>query len=80
MRAKIQKWGNSLGLRLPKAVTLEAHLAEGDDVDIVTNGSDVVIRPLGTKRYKLAELLRTYPKSSEAAESDWGRSIGPEAW
>lgn len=81
MRAKIQKWGNSLGIRLPKAVTLEAELAEGSEVEIIAEGTNIVIRPSKVKLYQLKDLLANYPKRSKPAkEEDWGKVEGEELW
>ena len=42
---QIAKWGNSLGLRLPKAVAREADVGEGDTVDVSVRNRAIVIRP-----------------------------------
>src|SRR6266850_8511825 len=42
---QVSKWGNSLGLRLPKSVAREAQLDEGDTVDVSVKDGAIVVRP-----------------------------------
>jgi len=80
MRAKIQKWGNSLGIRLPKSVTVEAHLVEGSEVDITAAGGQIVITQASTKTYVLSDLLASYPDRKAPKEEEWGAPVGSEEW
>jgi len=80
MRAKIQKWGNSLGIRLPKSVAIEAHLVEGSEVDITAAGDQILITQAKTKTYVLADLLASYPSIKAPKEEDWGTPVGSEEW
>lgn len=57
MNAKIQKWGNSLALRIPRALAQESHLSQGGTVDMRIVDGKLVIEPQKTPRYELAELL-----------------------
>jgi antitoxin MazE len=58
MKVKISKWGNSLGLRLPKAAVEAAGLAEGSEVDVTVEGRDLRVRqPVRRTRYRLADLV-----------------------
>jgi len=43
MVTKVQKWGNSQGLRLPKQLLEDAHISVGDDVDVTTQDGVIVI-------------------------------------
>ena len=56
MLAKVQKWGNSLALRIPKSYALEAKLEKDSDVEISLEGQ-LVIRPMGTIKQDLVHLL-----------------------
>jgi antitoxin MazE len=82
MVTRIQKWGNSQGLRLPKQVLEEAHLSLGDDVDITVQGGLIVIAPARRVRgsQSLEELVSRIPKDYQAEEIDWGKPVGREAW
>ncbi|PYR78482.1 MAG: AbrB/MazE/SpoVT family DNA-binding domain-containing protein [Acidobacteria bacterium] len=76
---QISKWGNSLGLRLPKSVAREAQLDEGDTVDVSVDNGAIVIRP-SRPRYSLDELVGRINTRNRHRESDWGASIGHEVW
>ena len=56
MRARVSKWGNSLALRLPKAVVESLGIAEGQAVTLRIEGQTVLIRP-PRPHYELAELV-----------------------
>ena len=78
----IQKWGNSQGLRLAKAILQEAQLNVGDEVDISVEKGRIIIEPT-TKvrgRYDLQELLSKMPQEYRVEELDWGEPIGKEVW
>jgi antitoxin MazE len=76
---QIAKWGNSLGLRLPKSVAAEAQVDEGDTVVVsVRNGAIVIRRSRPT--YSLEELVARITPRNRHDESDWGTAAGDEAW
>lgn len=82
MRVKIARWGNSLGLRLPKAVVEATGLKAGADVDLAMEGRDLRLRPvLPVKRYRLedlvAEMKRLGPEN-EPETVEWGPDRGSE--
>jgi len=76
---QVSRWGNSLGLRLPKAVAREAQLDEGDTVEVSVDNGAIVIRP-SRPRYSLDELVRRITQKNRHGESDWGGPLGDEAW
>ena len=82
MSTKIQKWGNSQGLRLAKNVLEDARLGIGDEVDVMVQDGVIIIAP--TKkirgRYRIEELMAQIPKDYQASEVDWGEPVGKEAW
>ncbi|HBA55563.1 AbrB/MazE/SpoVT family DNA-binding domain-containing protein [Syntrophorhabdus aromaticivorans] len=82
MITKIQKWGNSQGLRLAKQVLEDAHIAVGDDVDVEVKDGLIVIAPARRIRGKrsLQELVSRIPKGYKAKEIDWGEPVGQEVW
>ncbi len=79
MTTRIAKWGNSLGLRLPKSVTQEAQLDEGDKVDVSVRAGAIVIRP-SRPTYSLEELVSRITAANRHDESDWGAPQGRETW
>ena len=79
MTTRIAKWGNSLGLRLPKSVTQEARLDEGDKVDVSVRAGAIVIRP-SRPTYSLEELVSRITAANRHDESDCGAPQGRETW
>ncbi len=83
MVTKVQKWGNSQGLRLAKHVLEEIHLSVGDPVDVSTRDGLIVITPINRSargRLSLQELISRIPKNYKPREAEWGRPVGSEAW
>jgi antitoxin MazE len=82
MVTKIQKWGNSQGLRLGKQVLEDARIAVGDSVDVAARDGVIVIAPLKRIRGKqsLQDLVSRIPRNYKTREIDWGKPRGREAW
>ena len=76
--AKVQKWGNSLAVRIPRAAVEQAALKEGSPVDVIVENGDVIVRPRRRKRYRLQELLKECKPSQLHGETDWGAPMGRE--
>ena len=79
MRARIAKWGNSLGVRIPKAVAKEVGLDEGTDVEIKVSGRNLVLAP-AHRQYSLDELVGEITVKNRHSETDWGEPVGKENW
>ena len=80
MQTRIQKWGNSLGLRIPKAFAEQAGVEAGSAVDLALEDGDLVIRPTRAPKYDLAALLRGITDENVHAEVETGRPVGREVW
>lgn len=80
MSLRIQKWGNSQGLRLPKQALDLAGIAIGDAVEIEVSDHQIVIKKAVRARYDLAELVAQIPKGYKAHEVAFGPPSGREAW
>ena len=82
MLAKVQKWGNSQGLRFPKALLEEARVNVGDEVRVSVRGRKIIIEPVEKVRgkYDLKELVSRMPKNYRVEEVEWGAPVGKEAW
>ena len=82
MHTKIQKWGNSQGLRLAKNLLEDARLDVGDEVDVAVRDGTIVIAPCRQirGRYRLEDLVAQIPEDYQASEVDWGEPSGREAW
>ena len=80
MNTTVQKWGNSLALRIPRSVAQESHLHQGSMVDIALIAGKIVVKPKRQRQYTLAQLLRGVTKRNRHAALDWGGRVGQEAW
>ncbi|MDH4466595.1 MAG: AbrB/MazE/SpoVT family DNA-binding domain-containing protein [Bacteriovoracaceae bacterium] len=78
MTAKIQKWGNSLGVRIPKAIIEQASLCENAEVTVEHKNGAIMIFPVKT-RYVLNDLLEKITKKNLHSEDDF-TSEGNEVW
>jgi antitoxin MazE len=78
MLTRIQKWGNSLGLRIPKSHAEEVGVEPGSTVDVSTRDGEIIVRPVRRRRYTLAALLRKVTPKNLHEEVDWGESTGRE--
>ena len=80
MRVQIQKWGNSLALRIPKPFAEEAEVREGTVVDLSLTGGKLVAVPDIKRRVTLRQLLSRVTKDNLHKEVDFGSAAGREAW
>jgi antitoxin MazE len=80
MRTKIQRWGNSLGLRIPKTFAVEVGVEAGSEVEIVVQEGEIVVRPGVSPRYELDALLREVTAENLHREVLTGAPVGREAW
>lgn len=80
MITKIQKWGNSLGLRIPKSLAQDAQVQPGTEVDLSVQEGQLVIRPLKRSAYKLDDLLIGVRPENLHGEQDTGPAVGKEVW
>jgi len=82
MLAKIQKWGNSQGLRLTKNLLADARIDVGDEVEVVVKEGSIIISPRKKERgrYNLKDLVARIPADYQADEVEWGEPVGKEVW
>jgi antitoxin MazE len=79
MRTQIQKWGNSLALRIPKSFATESHIEAGSVVDLSITEGKLIVIPVSEPTYTLDELLAGVTKDNLHAEVDTGSPTGKEA-
>ena len=80
MLTKIQKWGNSLALRIPKAFALDAQLENDSFVEISIVEGQIVIKPVTTPSWTLEDLLADVNENNIHSEIDTGSPVGNEVW
>jgi len=79
LQLQIGKWGNSLGIRLPKSILDILQLSEKDKVKCSIVNGKLILEPVITrKQYALADLLSQVDESGQ--EVDWGKPEGEEVW
>ena len=79
MVTSIQRWGNSLAVRIPKAFAAQAKLSEDSDVEISLDGDTIVISP-ARREWQLDELVKRITPANRHREADWGSKSGKETW
>ena len=77
MQVQVARWGNSLGLRLPKDIAEKVGLQAGSRVEIAAENGRVVISP-AQPRYVLADLLKGMTPDAMHEAFDWGPDVGRE--
>ncbi len=80
MQVRIAKWGNSLAVRLPKAIAEDLGLIEGQAVDVAIEGGAVKLKPSAT-RVRLSDLVAEAKRLGPAAHPEivpWGGDVGAE--
>jgi antitoxin MazE len=87
MQTSVVKWGNSHGIRLPKAFLKSINIVENDHVDVTLDKNKIIIKKLETKKRKKLEqrLFEFYGENFEMVvepqkEYNWGKSVGKEVW
>ena len=75
MAVTLQKWGNSIGVRLPKPMLEQVGLKEGAQVEVLVEGDHLVLR---RQRLKLADLLARCEPGNRPDPIEWGPPAGRE--
>lgn len=80
MRSRVQRWGNSLALRIPRAFAVETSMDHGSEVELTLEDGRLVVTPLTEQVYSLAELLALVRPENLHSEIDTGPPMGNEVW
>jgi antitoxin MazE len=80
MKARIQKWGNSLALRIPKALAIETGLDQDALVDVALVDGKLIVTPLVAHPMTLEQLLAGITEANLHREQDTGLAVGNEVW
>ena len=78
MRVKVQAWGNSLGLRIPKAYATELGVQAGTEMEVNIDAGALRAEP--APEIQLHALLSQITDANQPGETDWGEPRGGEAW
>ena len=82
MIKRIQRWGNSQGLRVSKDLLAEAGIEVGDPVQVAEHDGTLVITPVRRVRgaLDLERLVESIPRGATPGEVEWGAPEGDEVW
>lgn len=80
MKTRIQKWGNSLALRIPKSFAEEVGFQRETSVEVSLADGKLVITPLAKPKQTLRQLLTRITKDNLHHEVDTGSAVGNETW
>ncbi|NLL89695.1 MAG: AbrB/MazE/SpoVT family DNA-binding domain-containing protein [Dehalococcoidales bacterium] len=80
MISRVQKWGNSLALRIPSAFAKEIGLQNETSVDLKQVEGKLVITPLAETDTALEKLLANITEENRHSEIDTGYAVGKEIW
>lgn len=78
MKSTVQKWGNSLAIRIPKSFATEIDLYQGAEIDLVLFENKIQIEPIKKKKITLDELLSQVTEENIHSEVDTGTPVGKE--
>lgn len=76
MLSTVSKWGNSLGVRIPRAMAEQMDISEGESVELILENNHLLIQ----KVYQLKNLLEQVTPDNVHSEIDVGVPIGKETW
>jgi antitoxin MazE len=79
MRTRIQKWGNSLAVRIPRSIAADSRLAEGAEVEMVLEGGEIRLKPV-LQKYDVETLVAGITPRNLHQEVDTGAPRGNEVW
>ena len=77
MKVQVQKWGNSLALRIPKSFAVETNISQNSTVELTVKNGQINLKPINTEP-TLEELLESITSENLHAEIDFGKAEGAE--
>ncbi len=80
MLTKVQKWGNSLALRIPKAFALGAQLENDSVVEVTLVDGQIIVKPMPAPTWTLEQLLSGVNNANLHHETNTGLAVGHEVW
>ena len=80
--SKLQKWGNSQGIRIPKTILNTVHWHNDEMIEIITDENTIILKKIEPpkKRKNIKELFNNYSGDYKPSEIDWGKKEGAEIW
>jgi antitoxin MazE len=80
MHVRVQKWGNSLAVRIPKPLAEDAEVKEGTVLNLAVFEGKVIATPVSKRKLSLKQLLAKVNRKTLHDEIDFGSPVGREIW
>lgn len=80
MEVRIQKWGNSDGIRIPSSILKSLNIKTNDILNIEQEDDKIIISVPKKKKISLADKFKEYKGKNLAKEFSWDESVGKEIW
>jgi antitoxin MazE len=80
MQAKVQKWGNSLAVRIPRSLAQQSRLGENSEVEMTIKNGSIVLVPIKPQKPSLQTLLDQVSDENLHGEVESDGPVGQEAW
>lgn len=80
MEARLQKWGNSDGIRIPSSILKALKLKTNDKLELIQEGDKIIISKQEKKHLTFEERLENYDGENIITDYDWGEARGKELW
>lgn len=80
MQTQVKKWGNSLALRIPKALADRLAIKTDTEVELLIEDDQLIIKPVREPEILLADLLAEITPENLHDELDTGTAVGSEVW
>ena len=80
MRVRLQKWGNSLAVRIPRSFAAETGMADQGEIEMSLEDGGIVLRPVRAPTYSLDELVARITPDNRQGVVEAGPGVGGEAW
>jgi antitoxin MazE len=79
MKTTVQKWGNSLAIRIPRNISRDTKVTEGSSVNVTVDNGNIILSP-SANQYSLKELLKKVKDENIHSEISTGDRTGGEIW
>lgn len=80
MEARLQKWGNSDGIRIPSSILKSLNLKTNDKVELIQENDKIIITKPIKEKISLEERFTNYKGENLAKEFTWDNDLGKEIW
>ena len=80
MEARVQKWGNSAGIRIPSSILKSLNIKTNDVLNIIQEDDKIIISIPKKKKISLSDRFKEYNEKNLAKDFSWDENIGRELW